>query len=388
MVTQAHLRASNLFVYLKNDSSEVASSTAGERLAELQGYEPPEYILRSDDQSRLIDSLANELLDTRAMKRLRGIGFLGAIDYTTKGSGRSAYRRRHSRLEHSIGVALLAQRFCKAAEVSERERLTLVAASLLHDVGHGPLSHTLEPVFADYFGIDHHKATQEILKGDGPFGSEIAEAIRRHRVDLDEVIALIDGEHNGKYGYLFSGRINLDTLEGISRCRAIFGPRAAFGTSLPMVERWARSGEGRLPQEDFDEFWTLKHHVYAWLINSHIGLTMDTVSQAWAVENIASLSRQSFYMTERQMRESHPELFSIIKYAAFDRLSLHKELPKSWLEARVRARRRTYFVDETINLSSVSDIKKRYQHSKESWMVSLDEVLGNMRSEGQNERTR
>ena len=357
-----------------------------EALAALQRYEPPEYILRSDDRSTLTDPLAKELLSTRAMNRLSDIGFLGAIDYLTKGSGRAAYRRRHNRLEHSIGVALLAQRFSEVAEVSERERLTLVAAGLLHDVGHGPLSHTLEPVFSDYFGIDHHKATQDILRGDTRFGSEISDVIRRHRVDLDEVIALVNGEHDGRFGYLFSGRINLDTLEGISRCRAIFGPRAAFGTSLSMVERWARSGEGSLPQEDFDEFWKLKHHVYAWLINSPLGLAMDTVSQAWAVANISSLNPQSFYLTERQMRRRHPELFSLIKDAAFDRASLCKRLPDSWLKARVQARRRKYFVDEAINLSSVSDIKVRYQQSKESWMVSLDEMLDDLKPVGQNER--
>lgn len=150
--------------HIKNDFPEGNGPSVSEALAALQRYEPPEYFLRSDDRSTLTDSLAKELLSTRAMDRMSDIGFLGAIDYLTKSSGRAAYRRRHNRLEHSIGVALLAQRFSEVAEISERERLTLVAAGLLHDVGHGPLSHTLEPVFSDYFGIDHHKATQDILR--------------------------------------------------------------------------------------------------------------------------------------------------------------------------------------------------------------------------------
>lgn len=153
-------RMYTLLAHLKNYHPDGSGPSVREALTALQRYEPPEYILRSDDQSTLGDPLAKELLSTRAMKRLSGIGFLGAIDYVTKGSGRAAYRRRHNRLEHSIGVALLAQRFCEVAEVTERERLTLVAAGLLHDVGHGPLSHTLEPVFSDYFGIDHDSVAQ------------------------------------------------------------------------------------------------------------------------------------------------------------------------------------------------------------------------------------
>ena len=181
--------------------------------------------LRSDDEVGLSDDVAKALLATAAMRRLAGIGFLGAIDYVKKGSGRDPHRRRHNRSEHSIGVAKLAESYAFDVDMEARERRTIVCAALLHDVGHGPLSHTLEPVFEEHFGINHHRTTREIVAGNTRFGSEILEILRAFDVDPEEVLALIDGEHDGAHAFLFSSPINLDTLEGIIRCRAFVGPR-------------------------------------------------------------------------------------------------------------------------------------------------------------------
>jgi len=309
------------------------------------------------------------------MKRLQKIGFLGAIDYFRKGTGREAHRRRHNRLEHSVGVALLAQEFALTAEIPLKDRLTLVAAGLLHDIGHGPLSHSLEPVFEEVFDVDHHSATEDILKGESIFGREVLDLVQSHGLDIEEIIALIDGEHDGPYAYLFSGKINLDTLEGITRCRAIVGPRPAFGTALSMVQRWAKSGTSSLPKSDFDEFWGLKHNVYSLLINSPKGLTMDTVAQAWVRENLSAVEPSDFYMNERQMRGKHPGLFGWINSAAHEAKNLRSVLPRNWLNAKVQARRRSYYVDDSVDLICVSDMTRRYKHEKLSWTVSLEEIL-------------
>lgn len=353
------------------NSSQDADVTQTMSLNEKQS----KYMLRSDDQSNLSDSFANELLTTKAMKRLQKISFLGAIDYFRKGNGKEAHRRRHNRFEHSVGVALLAQKFALTAEIPQKDRLTLIAASLLHDIGHGPLSHTLEPVFKDAFKIDHHNTTKNIIKGDSVFGSEVMELVRAYKLDLEEIIALIDGNHNGSYAYLFSGKINLDTLEAITRCRAIVGPRPAFGTALSMVERWAKYGTRNLPKSDFDDFWILKHNVYSLLINSPMGLTIDSVAQAWVRTNLSKMKAQDFYLNERQLREKHPELYQLINYAAHDQTRLKTTLPAKWLDASVQARRRTYYVDDTVELNSVSDMAHRYKHNIQNWSASLAEVL-------------
>lgn len=356
-------------------SSDDASLCADTVQYELLDDELPDYALRSDDQSLLFDPLANQILSTKSMQRLGNIGFLGAIDYFRKGNGKAAHRRKHNRLEHSVGVALLAQKFALSAEIPHRDRLTLIAASLLHDVGHGPLSHTLEPVFEEFLKIDHHQATKKIVKGESIFGKEILEILSSNQLDADEIMALVDGKHTGRYGYLFSGKINLDTLEGITRCRAIVGRRPAFGTAISVVERWAKSGQTKLPKQDFDDFWKLKHDVYALLINSPMGLTMDTVAQAWTRSNLPKMETLDFYMNERQLRKKHPELFQLIHLAAHDQENLRSRLPEKWLNADVQARSRSYYVDSAVDLVSLNDMTQRYKYKKKSWTVSLGEIL-------------
>ena len=60
------------------------------------------------------------------------------------------------------------------------------------------LSHTLEPIFKRRFGITHHKAGVEIIRGDSPLGRAIPRALARHRLDPDEIIAMVEGTHPGR----------------------------------------------------------------------------------------------------------------------------------------------------------------------------------------------
>jgi uncharacterized protein len=88
------------------------------------------------------------LLDSRAYQRLRAIKQLGFSEFSFPGA-------THNRFLHSLGVSHLAGiafdnifrtwRF-SAPEVRERLRIATRLAALLHDIGHGPLSHTTEEV--------------------------------------------------------------------------------------------------------------------------------------------------------------------------------------------------------------------------------------------------
>lgn len=88
------------------------------------------------------------LLDSPAYQRLRAIKQLGFAEFSFPGA-------THNRFLHSIGVAHLASeafdnifrtwRF-SAPEVRSRLKTALRLAALLHDIGHGPLSHTTEEV--------------------------------------------------------------------------------------------------------------------------------------------------------------------------------------------------------------------------------------------------
>ena len=103
-----------------------------------------------DTRSLFQDPLLRQLIGSRPVQRLRRIGFLGAVD-------RIQSRNWYTRHDHSVGVARLALLYAKSRSLSQHDTRVLAVAGLLHDVGHGPLSHTLEPIFKDRFGISHHK---------------------------------------------------------------------------------------------------------------------------------------------------------------------------------------------------------------------------------------
>jgi hypothetical protein len=103
----------------------------------------------------LNDPMRN-LINAFEVQRLRHIRQNGLANLVFHGM-------EHSRFSHSLGVAYTARRMFDRIvqnddiQLSKDEptKLTTVAAALLHDVGHGPFSHTLEEILKDA-GIDFH----------------------------------------------------------------------------------------------------------------------------------------------------------------------------------------------------------------------------------------
>ena len=85
-----------------------------------------------------------ELIDTIAFQRLRRIKQLGAASLLFHGA-------ESSRFTHSIGVFCIARKIYKRLIETEfkfsKNKFILYGAALLHDIGHGPLSHTSELIF-------------------------------------------------------------------------------------------------------------------------------------------------------------------------------------------------------------------------------------------------
>ena len=88
------------------------------------------------------------LLDTVPMQRLRGIHQLGLAYLTFPSAG-------HSRFEHAMGVRFVAERMLDRLEdvrgaYTPTQRATVLAAALLHDVGHGVFSHVTEEIIGGF----------------------------------------------------------------------------------------------------------------------------------------------------------------------------------------------------------------------------------------------
>lgn len=315
--------------------------------------------------------ILHELAATAAIRRLRNIGFLGAIEFLQYGNGEEPHRRRHNRYDHSIGVAQLALAFAKERGVDEKTTKTLVAAALLHDVGHGPLSHTLEPVFEEAFGLSHHKVGDALITGALPLGKCIPAVLRANGVDTDEVLALLNGKASNEYAFLFSSPMNLDTLEGITRSRYFATSWSASPPATLIVRALARE----TPTATLlDGFWELKDAVYKVLIHSRTGLVMDATAQAFMRDRIADFHPSDFYRDERQLRRRHPALFSILN-SAKSIYALVAGLPSKLLEQTVDAKERHFFVDKSVALTDSSSWINRYRQTKSGRKTSLGALI-------------
>ena len=100
-----------------------------------------EIIIDSDKPEEL---MIMQLIDTLAFQRLRRIKQLGAASLLFHGA-------ESSRFTHSIGVFCVARKiYRKLVEIKpefRQNKFILFGAALLHDLGHGPLSHTSEVIF-------------------------------------------------------------------------------------------------------------------------------------------------------------------------------------------------------------------------------------------------
>ncbi len=94
-----------------------------------------------------VEALLTELIETSVFQRLRRIRQLGPASLTFHGA-------EMSRFTHSLGVMAVARRaFDRLASLHEElleHRATVLCAALLHDIGHGPFSHTAEEVFGSH----------------------------------------------------------------------------------------------------------------------------------------------------------------------------------------------------------------------------------------------
>ncbi len=102
------------------------------------------------------EALIMELIDSPAFQRLRRIKQLGPAFLTFHGA-------ESSRFTHSLGVFHVARKFLEKLENIDQsfanKRGLVFAASLLHDLGHGPLSHTGEEIF----GIKHETWSANLI---------------------------------------------------------------------------------------------------------------------------------------------------------------------------------------------------------------------------------
>ncbi|MDR3490537.1 MAG: HD domain-containing protein [Gammaproteobacteria bacterium] len=89
------------------------------------------------------DNWIKPFIDSPNFQRLRHIKQLGMGDYIFPGAV-------HTRFNHCLGCCYVASQISQKIGLPDEERQLVIIACLLHDIGHGPFSHTFEDIF-------HHK---------------------------------------------------------------------------------------------------------------------------------------------------------------------------------------------------------------------------------------
>jgi uncharacterized protein len=318
------------------------------------------YYLRNSEIHKLLkDDVYREILQTAEFRRLKTISFLGALDYVYRPHGLPNWRR-HSRYQHTIGVANIVIQYARAKNLDNDEAKLLTVAALLHDIGHGPLSHTLEPVFKSRFSVDHHRATIEIVSNKR--AGQVAVVLRKHGIDAVEVVKLLGKISTSPHASLFSGPLNVDTLEGISRSSTYLSPNFTYPSPTRIMAAMLSRRQGWV--RTLDNFWHQKNIVYRYLIFGPFGTFIDRFCQSYMEDHIDQFSKNDFYLSEYEFKCKYVELFRRLR-----------QLRRALYGARARtlssegfliedATARDFSVDRGVEMRRVADVYDRYAEEK------------------------
>jgi HD superfamily phosphohydrolase len=164
------------------------------------------------------EALLIQIIDTPAFQRLRRIRQLGPASVTFHGA-------ESSRFTHSLGVMAIARRaFDRIAQFYPQLRIhrtVVLCAALLHDLGHGPFSHTAEEIF----DCHHEHWTERILRESLPIRQLL---LHFDAQLLDEMIQVYHKKHPVPFVWqLISSQLDCDRLDYLMRDSYFTG--AAYG---------------------------------------------------------------------------------------------------------------------------------------------------------------
>ena len=148
-------------------------------------------------------------LDSKEFQRLRRIRQLGG-DFQVYPTA------EHSRFSHSLGVYEIVRRMVTevktlCVELTEYEKVCVMLAGLLHDVGHGPFSHAFEHVT----NHSHEEYTAKIILGNTELNSILRVVSKKLPEDI---VSIIQHTHeNDILNQIVSGQLDADRMDYLLR---------------------------------------------------------------------------------------------------------------------------------------------------------------------------
>lgn len=158
-----------------------------------------------------------DLINTPEFQRLRRIKQLGTTSFTFHGA-------EHSRFSHCLGVYEITRKICETFARNyptqnahdglwnNSECLVALCAALLHDIGHGPYSHTFEHIF----NTDHEQWTQKIITSPQ---TKVNQILRQVEPQFPEKVAAVIAKTypNEQVVQMISSQIDADRMDYLLR---------------------------------------------------------------------------------------------------------------------------------------------------------------------------
>lgn len=214
-----------------------------------------------------------DCLNSPEFQRLRRIHQLGATHQVY-------HAAEHSRFSHSLGVYEIVRRMVNEVEglkeaLSEEEQIEVMLAGMLHDIGHGPFSHSFESVLE----FNHEKMGALILLGE----STIHDVLVSHHPDLPKhIVDILQHKHsNPILNQVVSGQLDADRMDYLLRDAYFTG--TSYGTfDLERVLRTLRLHDDKLVVKEsgvhtIEDYIMARYHMY-WQVYYHpVSRSFETI---------------------------------------------------------------------------------------------------------------
>ncbi len=213
---------------------------------------------------RVDESVVWKCIQTKEFQRLRRIKQLGSTSLVY-------HTGEHSRFAHSLGVYEIVRRMINEVrdlreKLTDYEKVTVMLAGLLHDIGHAPFSHSFETIMKR----KHEEYTVQIISQP----SEVKSVLDSYSPHLaDDVASVINGTHpNGILCQLVSSQLDADRMDYLLRDSYFTGTK--YGEfDLERILRTMRVSNDQLVvkvsgMHTIEDYIMARYHMY-WQVYYH-----------------------------------------------------------------------------------------------------------------------
>ncbi|QGQ93669.1 HD domain-containing protein [Paenibacillus psychroresistens] len=287
-----------------------------------------------------------DLINSREFQRLRRIRQLGTSYLTFHGA-------EHSRFSHSLGVYEITRKIISQFERygyedwPKEERLLCLCAALLHDIGHGPFSHSIEKTFE----TNHEDwSVRMVLEN-----TEVNAILRRVDEDFPMKVA---GVINKTYSKeivisLISSQLDADRMDYLLRDAYFTGVH--YGTfDLERILRVVRPFKGRIVVKEsgmhaIEDYLMSRYQMY-WQVYFHPVTRSAEILLAKILQRAKVLYEEAYHfgfivhpieclLANRLTLEGYVQLDEALMQALFMQWQLEKDVILADLCSRFMNRR-------------------------------------------------